>query len=58
VTITRREILIAGSAFVATSLFPGALRAQYKLATLTFDPISPVYAPLLFRWKRARCCVM
>src|SRR5262250_1089050 len=43
-TITRREALIAGSAFAASSLLPAALRAENKLATLAFGPVSPVYA--------------
>src|SRR5215475_4965065 len=41
--ITRREALIAGSAFAATG-FPRGLRAENKLATLAFGPVSPVYA--------------
>jgi NitT/TauT family transport system substrate-binding protein len=43
-TVTRREALIAGSAFAVGSLLPTAVRADNKLATLAFGPVSPVYA--------------
>jgi NitT/TauT family transport system substrate-binding protein len=42
--VTRRDALIAGSAFTATSLLPATLRAENKIATLAFGPVSPVYA--------------
>ncbi|OKO83521.1 hypothetical protein AC629_22550 [Bradyrhizobium sp. NAS80.1] len=41
--ITRREALIAGSAFAATA-FPRVLSAEEKVAKLAFGPVSPVYA--------------
>lgn len=41
--ITRREALIAGSAFAVTA-FPRASRAEAKVAKLAFGPVSPVYA--------------
>ncbi len=41
--ITRREALIAGSAFAATG-FPRVLSAEEKVAKLAFGPVSPVYA--------------
>ncbi|MDH2347452.1 ABC transporter substrate-binding protein [Bradyrhizobium sp. SSUT77] len=41
--ITRREALIAGSAFAAAG-FPRMLSAEEKLASIAFGPVSPVYA--------------
>jgi NitT/TauT family transport system substrate-binding protein len=43
-TLTRRDALIAGTGFAATSLLPATSRAENMLATLAFGPISPVYA--------------
>jgi NitT/TauT family transport system substrate-binding protein len=42
--VTRRQALIAGSALAGTSLLPAGARADNKLATLAFGPVSPVYA--------------
>src|SRR3954469_9766619 len=42
--VTRRQTLISGSALAATSLLPAAARADNKLASLAFGPVSPVYA--------------
>jgi NitT/TauT family transport system substrate-binding protein len=42
--INRREALIGGSALAGASLLPGTLRAEDKVATLAFGPVSPVYA--------------
>ncbi len=42
--ITRREVLIAGSALAGTSLLPGRLCAESTQVSLAFGPVSPVYA--------------
>jgi NitT/TauT family transport system substrate-binding protein len=43
-SITRRDALIGGCAIAGTSLLPGALRAANSTASLTFGPVTPVYA--------------
>lgn len=43
-SITRRQALIAGSAWAGASLLPGQLRAEAKQVSLAFGPVSPVYA--------------
>jgi NitT/TauT family transport system substrate-binding protein len=42
--VTRRQAIMTGAALAATSLLPRTLRAQGKLATLAFGPVTPVYA--------------
>src|SRR4051812_8187701 len=42
--ITRRQALIAGSALAGASLLSGRLYAESKQVSLTFGPVSPVYA--------------
>src|SRR3954452_13979568 len=42
--ITRRQALIAGSALAGASLLSGRLYAEGKQVSLTFGPVSPVYA--------------
>ncbi|GGI25633.1 MULTISPECIES: ABC transporter substrate-binding protein [Bradyrhizobium] len=43
-TITRRRVLVSGSAFAGTSLLPSQSRAQGKPVTLAFGPTTPIYA--------------
>jgi NitT/TauT family transport system substrate-binding protein len=43
-TVTRREALIGGSVLSAASLWPLLLRAETDATTLTFGPLSPIYA--------------